>query len=90
MTKTHRPPETELFALYGSPYRPSMCPCGCSEPMMDLRHLRGRKGPYFVWCPDCDCVGPQRPTYALALAAWNRAIYLHDHSEILVVDNSTS
>lgn len=90
MTKPKTRPNHPLFALYGSPYAPNACRCGYDKPMMDHRGTRGQRGPYFIWCPDCECAGPERPTYALALAAWNHAICTHDHSEIRVVDNTTT
>ncbi len=63
-----------LYALYGLPNFPNPCPtCKQSDAFVDGHNLQAAKrGPYFVWCPRCQITGPERPTYDLALAAWNR------------------
>ena len=64
--------KAELYALHGLPDRPNPCRCGADDAFVDGHNLQGRRGPFFVWCAHCDHAGPERPTYDLALAAWNR------------------
>ncbi|WP_226019387.1 hypothetical protein [Novosphingobium sp. FKTRR1] len=90
ITRRYQRPPAERFALFGLPDRPNRCPCGKDGAFVDGQNLQGQRGPYFVWCPDCSRSGPEKPTYDLALASWNRATCLHDFSEIRVVDNATS
>ena len=62
----------DLYSLHGLPDRPNRCRCGAEDAFVDGHNLQGRPGPFFVWCARCDRSGPERPSYALAIAAWNR------------------
>ncbi len=66
-------PRARLYALYGLPDRPNPCRCGQDDAFVDARNRQGMKGPFFVSCAHCEATGPERSTYDLALAAWNRA-----------------
>ena len=79
-------PAAVVFALYGHPDRPNACPCTSRGVFMDGQNLNGKRGPFFVWCPDCNRTGPERPTYDLALATWNRATALCELSATQVLD----
>ncbi len=68
----NRPSLAQLYAIHGLPDRPNRCRCGHDDAFMDGHNLNGQRGPFFVWCPHCERNGPERPTYDLALAAWNR------------------
>ncbi len=62
----------QLYAIHGLPDRPNRCRCGADDAFVDGQNLQGKRGPFFVWCCRCDRSGPERPTYDLAIAAWNR------------------
>ena len=63
----------ELYALHGLPDQPNPCRCGADDVFVDGQNLNGQRGPFFVWCARCERSGPERPTYDLATAAWNRS-----------------
>jgi hypothetical protein len=62
----------EIFALHGLPDHHNRCACGADDSFVDGQNLQGQRGPFFVWCPHCERSGPERPTFDLAVAAWNR------------------
>ena len=86
LNDNHQPqPATQIFALYGLPDRANRCPCGSFAPFVDGHNFQGRRGPFYVWCSECGCTGPERASYNDALAAWNRATTCCDLSEIRMV-----
>jgi hypothetical protein len=63
----------KIYTLHGLPDQPNRCRCGADDAFVDGQNLEGRRGPFFVWCARCHHAGPERPTFDLAIAAWNRS-----------------
>jgi hypothetical protein len=61
----------KVYRVHGLGDQPNRCRCGSDATAVDSRSRRGRKEALFVWCAGCEREGPERPTYDLAVAAWN-------------------
>jgi hypothetical protein len=53
---------------------PQPCRCGSSAVCVDGYLVKNDTKALFVWCAGCEVEGPKRPTYALAVAAWNSGL----------------